>query len=87
MRKKYLTMYHNWMRSSRMMPDNGLCNIFKNDKLFALIDPEKGRRNTYWGYDGNESCDFEVPKHERYYRFTPMRQNVVLLMAAMNNEL
>jgi hypothetical protein len=79
---KYLKLYYEWIKTG-VIPSNGLCSIFCHDELFQLIDPERGDRITYWGHEAeNTVCDIE-----KWYEFTPLRQNVVLLMAAMNNEL
>lgn len=82
-KKKYLKLYYEWMTRGRI-PNNGLCNCFKvDDELFNLIDPELGEHESYWGYDGPDLPLID----DLWHSFTPLRQNVVLLMAAMNGEL
>lgn len=80
MKTSFLDFYYTSISLGRM-PTNGLCHAFKDNKIFNLIDPEQGLCETYWGADtqGNE--------FRRGYEFTELRQNVVLLCAAINNEL
>ena len=85
---KYLPLYYEWMETGNIPYKEhrgicgGLCSIFHNDKMFKLINPPNGA-GWYWGCSWDDS--------DRGYAFstgfTPMRQTVVLLMAAMNNEL
>lgn len=98
MKKKYLPLYHKWLKQGLIDPIyddvyNGMCHIFEEDKLFALVRPTPSDLNdlesedlctAYWGslcpkrqFDNTVVCG----------GFTSMRQNLVLLMAAMNNEL
>jgi hypothetical protein len=87
MEKKYLPLYYEWLESG-VLPGPGLCHIFQSDELFKLIDPDRGGLDFYWGYDGEQGCHGYINNYEKVERdFTPMRQNVVLFMAAMNNEL
>lgn len=91
--KKYLDLYYEWMELG--LPGSGLCNIFGYmqgmDELFDLMRPENDELETspawgYWGMDGEG--DFENDDNIRNGSdFTPLRQNIVLLMAAMANEL
>lgn len=95
-KKKYLAIYYKWINAGKMMgvecryhPEktSGLCDAFRDDELFELINPtdqdvyelEKEGLNTFCWASGSSDCCF----HE----FTPLRQNIVLLMAAMNGEL
>jgi len=82
---KYLKYYKDWASKGRV-PD-GLCLIFEDDKRFKLIEPNFDELHTlrvsnspamYWG---RESFTQGI------YDFTPLRQNIVLLMAAMAGEL
>lgn len=91
---KYLKFYERCMKSGQL-PSSGLCNCFgsfchgtKNKKL-SLFDPSDEEYTrlyahnkciTYWG-SGLSSYAPIVG-----FKFTPLRQNIVLLMAAMNNE-
>lgn len=88
---KYLAFY---MKCSRIrkMSEAGLCHVFnayrpEDYPEFKIISPtkkekqqlcENGFNQTWWG---SESY---FPEH---YKFTPLRQTLVLLMAALNNEL
>ena len=90
-KKKYLPLYKKWMKQGRIPHkskygcDGGLCSIFGNDKKFQLLHPtmdelEYRRIWGYWGLDENYG-DLHINS------FAPLRQTIVLLMAAMNNEL
>jgi len=92
MEKKYLKLYKQWMTSGEMT-SGGLCDIFGvYDELFNLVKPDEYDKQQLeledlprwlWGYG--------LPKtgylNDQFYTFTPLRQNIVLLMAAMNGEL
>lgn len=85
----YLKDYQNWMIDGSM-PHNGLCNCYgddEHDELMDLISPSvqdkskllrEDKDALFWGSDSLS---------ENRYVFTPLRQNLVLLMAALNNEL
>jgi len=86
----YLKYYREWMKAGRL-PKKGLCNSTKyRDRvllnLFAPYD-NKWRNLFYWGFNGNLKIDHGHDTQERRYSFSPIRQTIVLLMAAMNNEL
>lgn len=76
--KKYLPLYYKWLKNG--YPGGyGLCRAFKwlgrdkdADKVWDIFHPEDETDFWFGGPDG---------------KFTPMRQNIVLLMAAMNDEL
>lgn len=101
--KKYLALYKKWLESGRIgttgvsrdgtLSYNGMCDLFRGDKLFELLTPtyrdkhelmEEGQCDVWWGseMDRIKSCS-----EEGWSSFTPLRQNIVLLMAAMNGEL
>lgn len=84
--KKYLPLYKKWMKTGEL-PVSGLCSAFHGDRLFNLIDPENGQMDTYWGYDGLQTQHTWINDQDLACKFTPFRQTIVLLMAAMNNEL
>lgn len=84
---EYLKIYKEWMERGKM-PKDGLCLYFgKYHKLLRLFRPTDedfeelyrlGLPGVYWG------------RESFYYKrddFTPLRQTIVLFMAAMNNEL
>ncbi len=88
-KKKYLDLYFAWMDIGRL-PDCGLCyslDIIRGtpkDEFFRLIKPHGNTKvSAYWAY-GEESFGnhFDI-----IHKFTPLRQNIVLLMAAMAGEL
>lgn len=91
---KYLSLYYRWMENEQM-GDDCLCNFFLDNtskprseyREFELINPteddlsdiqRKRLNNVYWGSGEGEALRWQ---------FTPLRQNLVLLMAALNNEL
>lgn len=87
---KYLPFYMECSKKRRM-PVAGLCHLFeikpRSYPEFRLISPNgkerddiaaDGKNRTWWGSD---SYYAEVEK------FTTLRQTIVLLMAALNNEL
>lgn len=85
MEKRYLKFYFEWVEDGVLPHGNGLCQLFNGDEFFDLIDPEFGDMNSYWGCD-----DYERGSNYRSETanvFGPLRQNIVLLMAAMNGEL
>lgn len=85
-KKVYLPFYHSCM-ITELIPKEGLCNCFdKDDKLLPLFI-EEDKKWQYWGYDGNKKWVLDGNNDEIRFTFTPMRQTVVLLMAAMNGEL
>lgn len=82
--KKYLPLYEKWMETGRIPcvvgveTIGGLCSIFHDDKLFKLMEPVPYKAG-YWGDDVNYGCDYDT--------FTPLRQTIVLFLAAMAGEL
>jgi len=85
----YLDFYYKCMKTGRL-PNDGLCNYFGffigDNMTFDLMRPHVSElENTgemgYWGMDGFKE------EERNGYDFTPLRQNVVLFMAAMNGEL
>lgn len=85
---KYLPLYYRWCKKDKL-PSDGLCRCFKNDNLFYMLcPPVELNAVLYWGFAGDDpSLDEYFVKLNRYYKFSPLRQNIVLFLAAMNNEL
>ena len=90
----YLKMYYNWATAGRL-PSNGLCNCFiksVEEQRFELVSPDNqeltqmNKKNIDTVYWASEAKRGHV-KYDDFYAFTPLRQNLVLLMAALNNEL
>jgi len=92
MRHNYMQFYYQCMESG-CLPDRGLCHsigdprrsainpglwVFTNKdlQLFEPIEPQLH----YWGCEDYVSYDIT-------HGFTPLRQTIVLFLAAMNNEL
>lgn len=90
---KYLELYKKWMetgyiedsKSPKRTGEGGLCNTVIGNKMeiFNPADPADANYRVYWGYGDQEDTNFR----NLCYEFTPLRQTIVLLLAAMNNEL
>lgn len=85
-KKKYLKFYEDCMTTGEL-PDYGLCNSIESyDGELMLFEPPSGLFSPYdyWGFGEN-------PEHLSSYvvatKFTTLRQTIVLLLAAMNDEL
>jgi hypothetical protein len=91
---RYLTFYYKFMDRG-VIPNFGLCNVFDNgldNDLFELLKPtpedkaeiiSEGLSTSAWGSGLPTPSDVDG----LLTKFTPLRQNIVLLMAALNNEL
>jgi hypothetical protein len=87
---KYLDFYKECMEDGVVPGCNGLCNSpIGCDPLFSLVSPsyedidcDADLEYGYWGYDGSKGN-----QDDRDREFSPLRQNIVLLMAALNDEL
>ena len=78
--KKYLPLYERWMKHG--LDGAGLCQAFQNNNMDTYL------------LDYSFFTDQEAYYHRHRYlddtcerEFSPIRQNIVLLLAAMNNEL
>ena len=84
--------YKKWMKTGEL-PENGLCRCLSGTKykstlrLFRPSGKEKfeliasGFNFGYWG-SGLTCNDWGI-----FYKFTPLRQTIVLLILAMHDEL
>jgi hypothetical protein len=82
---KHLDFYYKCLEKKRM-PSDGLCDCadmgLLNKKIFNLFLPSESERvDGNWLYWASGSGNWET------YEFTPLRQNIVLLMACLNGEL
>jgi hypothetical protein len=75
------------------IPGEGLCSCFSENTKIELFSPtnddyatlmREGEATTFWGFGGSWRYSNSYDRRKLY---TPMRQTVVLLMAAINNEL
>lgn len=93
---KYLPLYYKWMEAKKIDSDplsskfGGLCgsSLFndENFNIFIPTDEERlGTYSAYWAFGRKKKYIGNEKLHR--WAFTPLRQNIVLLMAAMNNEL
>ena len=88
----YLELYKKWMAAGKL-PWQGLCNslakehqkqfgVYESNNDLRFFKPEDhelvGNNKTYWA-SGSHS--------ERLYQFTPLRQTILLLMAAEKGHL
>lgn len=95
---KFLECYNKWMKTGRM-PKDGLCNslpdqlieseawkMCKRTKYDTIVECE-----VYWAYEfDTNDPQYNYDKYnydDRYYAFTPLRQTLILLAAAINGEL
>jgi hypothetical protein len=79
---KHLDFYYKCLEEGKM-PESGLClceNYIDHDLLFNVFKPYQAPYLSYWAAGYKNSDDYE-------YQFTPLRQNIVLLMACLNGEL
>ncbi len=93
-KKKYLPLYEKWMRAGKLTEDrSALCDKFAYGGYpeFDLMTPTsedfhqlklEGFTCYTWG-----SGDIRKEDEYQFFTFTPLRQNIVLLMAAMAGEL
>lgn len=91
--KKHLEFYNRCMLSGNILPYGGLCECAEleliDESLLMLFVPER-RSDTiwaaYWAYEfGIHDVNYNNKDH--CIGFTPLRQTIVLFMAAINNEL
>lgn len=89
---KYLKFYYECLEKGEI-PHNGLCNCFGisyddttwapsedyGDDLRLFFPNESGVNSGYW------ACEFNSVNNHRL--FTPLRQTIVLFLAALNGEL
>lgn len=94
MNTPWLDLYKKWIKAGQLTPHygngtcGGLCSAIPADllksEIWKIVSPEIGETNgtAYWAA-GDEINDML----EECYGFTPLRQNLILLCAALNNEL
>jgi hypothetical protein len=82
----YLKLYNEWIITERL-PDAGLCySLESNSELIDVFAPEGVDSETeYWASEPDTTtwCDYL----DHFKRFNPLRQNIILLLAAINNQL
>jgi hypothetical protein len=66
--------------------DNELLKLFEPNKEECEQLVEENTSSSWWGY-GIHYHDPAYSTTQRHHGFTPLRQTIVLFMAAMNNEL
>lgn len=66
------------------LPDYGLCNCLDSEELelFKPDDASEFYPRNYWAYGGPHASINTVST-----QFSPLRQTIVLFLAAMNDEL
>lgn len=93
-KKKYLPLYYKWMERRSMEIDystgctGGLCGSPAAGELLRMFEPVDGEATysgdpTWWAAENCGDFDYQTLKHS----FTPLRQTIVLFLAAMNDEL
>lgn len=88
---KHLQFYMDCMKNGSI-PDFGLCNSLKSGLLDLFIPTKENesmlRREgvsvLFWGAGMPSDNRYD---YERWYSFTPLRQTIVLFMAAISGEL
>jgi hypothetical protein len=85
--KPHLEFYKKCCKDGQMEMD-GLCSHFFFDEdldchTFELLKPIDGVG--YWGFSGRNGLYNN--DRDRWYEFTPLRQNIILFIAAINEEL
>lgn len=94
--KSYLSFYYESLLNGTMQ-SGGLChNLSAGISLFRPGKLSK-HKDSYWGFDGEPNSFGDFPAYFNGYNglnssdvrfsFSPLRQNIVLFLAAMNNEL
>lgn len=83
--QKYLPLYYEWMRLGRVRYYSGLCgailNLVGSDAMLNMKDlfmPDIFEYGLFWASENTDCCVGE---------FNPTRQNIILFLAAMNDEL
>lgn len=66
-----------------------LClHLNRDDELFELIKPtRKDPEREYYAWGAGRDSDNPPADCKKFQSFTPLRRNLLLLMAAMNGEL
>jgi hypothetical protein len=95
MEKPFLDFYHACMETGEM-PEPGLCENEIPKRILKIFTPtdsdlkdlfSSGNDTSYWGYEYGVTYILDHEFRKRQRQFTPLRQNIVLLCAAINNEL
>jgi hypothetical protein len=96
--KKHLNFYKNCLHIGEI-PRNGLCSCAQKGMIsmtkLDLLTPDddeldKYSGNGFWSYiywGFGEKYDAYTSRYDLRRKFTTLRQNIVLFIAAMNNEL
>ena len=82
-KKYYLEFYYKYAKSGRI-PYDGLCSCFTGGEMY-IFEPTEDDCNffAFWGNGGI----YERANTSWMRDFTPLRQNIVLFLAAMHGEL
>lgn len=89
---KYLPLYYKWMNTGQL-PSYGLCHSFGDSmhEQLSLFEPQDSEEYPYMKEDYIWRCfwaaDGETNGRNKMSEFTPLRQTIVLFLAAMNGEL
>jgi len=89
-----LKRYKYLMRSGKVYGENGICQLFQPDfpELWELVKPSheellvhqwEGYSSTWWGNYSNVGQAYASLGES----MTPLRENIILLMACLNGEL
>jgi len=81
---KYFEKFIEFSRSSKRIY---LCHEFREDKLFELFKPTQSELKRHYDHGYSNNAWGEKFLALNFGEFTPLRQNIVLFMAAINGEL
>jgi len=86
---KLIDLHKQWMETG-MLPKDGLCNSLRGKYATNLkkhFDKTIGEYGTFWAYPLTYQQQIRHSYTEMALSYTPLRQTIVLLICAMNNEL
>lgn len=85
-KKKYLPLYKKWMETGEL-PCTGLCASFREEGMsYYELDNNFLTGNEIFNLNGWYASGYDRDVYT-LGKFTPLRQTIVLFMAAMNDEL
>lgn len=92
---KLIDLYKEWMRKGKItdrldaVGSGGLCNAVPKycRHTFYSFYPEEETHGTFWAYPMTFSQQQKRTFEHMAYKLTPLRQTIILLICAMNNEL
>ncbi len=71
---KYLPLYKKWMKTGRLPLAGLCCSLYWAENIY-LFKPRNASHFSYWANNGADE-----------HTFNPLRQNILLFLACMNDE-